>query len=268
MKDAPVIDLAGKVAIVTGAGRPRGVGAAIARRLAQAGASVVLTDRNDHGLAEVAAAIASGGGRVATMAADITGEAEVEALINFAAGHFGSLDIMVNNAGIGDLVGSVENFSADAWDSVMAVNMKGAFLGIKHAARHMIACGTAGRIISIGSQASKSGISLMSAYAASKHGLIGLTRSAAIDLGKHGITVNAVCPNHVPNDLGDWQRETLSAARGWSMEEYWTRFRGRVPLGRTGSAADTANACLFLASDLASYITGEAMNVSGGEEYH
>lgn len=268
MTDAPALDLAGKVAIVTGAGRPRGVGASIAERLAAAGAAVVLSDRDQDGLGQAVETIAANSARVDSFAADISSEAEVEALIAFAGERFGRLDIMVNNAGIGDLIGSVETFAADSWDQVMAVNLKGVFLGIKHAALHMIASGTAGRIISIGSQASKSGISLMSAYAASKHGLIGLTRSAAIDLGKHGITVNAVCPNHIPTDLGDWQRETLSAARGWSMEEYWSRFRGRVPLGRVGSAIDTANACLFLASDLASYITGEAMNVSGGEEYH
>lgn len=108
----------------------------------------------------------------------------------------------------------------------------------------------------------------MSAYTASKHGIVGLTRSAAIDLGKHSITVNAVCPNHISSDLGDWPRETLSAARGSSIEEYWTRFRRRVPIGRTKRPLESANACLFLASDLAGYLTGEAMNVSGGEEYH
>ncbi len=265
---ASPLDLSGKVAIVTGAARPRGVGAAIARRLAEAGAAVIVTDQDPAGIAALVDAIVAAGLQADGFAADITREADVETLVAFVAERFGRLDIMVNNAGIGDLVGSIESFSADAWDSVMAVNLKGVFLGIKHAARHMIATGMPGRIISIGSQASKSGISLMAAYSASKHGLIGLTRSAAIDLGKHRITVNAVCPNHIPTDLGDWQRENLSAARGWSNEDYWARFRARVPLGRTGQAGDTANACLFLASDLASYITGEALNVSGGEEYH
>lgn len=268
MTTAPALDLAGKVAIVTGTARPRGVGAAIARRLAEAGAAVVVTDRDAAGTADAAETLSSFGARAAAFTGDITSEADVEALVAFTVEHFGRLDIMVNNAGIGDLIGSVESFSADSWDSVMAVNLRGVFLGVKHAARHMIAAGTKGRIISIGSQASKSGISLMAAYSASKHGLIGLTRSAAIDLGKHGITVNAVCPNHIPTDLGDWQRQTLGAARGWSDEEYWSRFRSRVPLGRVGEPDDTASACLFLASDLASYVTGEALNVSGGEEYH
>ena len=265
---APSLDLTGKVAIVTGAGRPRGLGAAIARRFAEAGAAVVATDRSASDLDMLVRHIATAGGQAAAFTADITAEAEVQALVTFAVARHGKLDIMVNNAGVGDLIGSVETFGADDWDRVMAVNLKGVFLGIKHASRAMIAAGTAGRIISIGSQASKSGISLMSAYAASKHGLIGLTRSAAIDLGKHGITVNAVCPNHLPNDLGDWQRETLAAARGWSTDEYWARFYGRVPLGRTGTVLDTADACLFLASDLAGYVSGDAMNISGGEECH
>ncbi|MBT0669232.1 SDR family oxidoreductase [Novosphingobium profundi] len=265
---AQAIDLSGKVALVTGAGRPRGLGAGIARCLAGAGARIVVCDRDEAGVAALAEEIGARGGEALACRADVTCEEDVAALVDAAVAHFGGLDILVNNAGIGDRVGPVEQFAVEDWDAVLAVNLKGAFLGIKHAARAMIARGTGGRIISIGSQASKSGVSLMAAYAASKHGLIGLTRSAAIELGRHGITVNAVCPNHIPNDLGDWQRETLAQARGWSMEDYWSRFRARVPLGRTGSVEDAARACLFLASDLADYITGEALNVSGGEEYH
>jgi NAD(P)-dependent dehydrogenase (short-subunit alcohol dehydrogenase family) len=151
---------------------------------------------------------------------------------------------------------------------VLGVNLRGCFFGMKYAAAAMIAQGQGGRIVSIASQAAKSGVSLMSAYVASKHGLIGLTRSAALELGKDGITVNAICPNHVPTDLGNWQRENLSRQRGVSMDEYWERFRLRVPLGRPGTTEDTADACAFLCSDQAKYITGEAMNVSGGEEYH
>ncbi len=208
------MDLSGKVAIVTGTGRPRGLGAAIARRLAGAGAALVVTDRADGALAELVGQIAASGGQAIGYRCDVTREDEMAALMDFASLRFGRIDILVNNAGIGDRVGPVEHFAAADWDTVMAVNLKGAFLGIKHAARHMIAAGNGGRIISIGSQAAKSGVSLMAAYAASKHGLLGLTRSAAIELGRHGITVNAVCPNHIPNDLGDWQRETLSQARG------------------------------------------------------
>lgn len=275
-------ELSGKVAVVTGAGRSRGLGAAIVRRLAAEGCRIVIHDigapQGDklpaHGVGtsdemeQFAAELRQQGTEVTTFAGDLRVEAEVAALMDHAVHTFGSLDILINNAGIGYLVGAVTEMEVDNWDAVMSVNLRGAFLGIKHAARHMIAAGNGGRIVSVGSQAGKSGVSLMSAYSASKHGLIGLTRSAAIELGKHRITVNTVCPNHVPTDLGNWQRENLSKIRGVSMDDYWERFRQRVPLGEPGSPEDTANACAFLCSAQGRYITGEAMNVSGGEEYH
>jgi meso-butanediol dehydrogenase/(S,S)-butanediol dehydrogenase/diacetyl reductase len=182
---------------------------------------------------------------------------------------FGRLDILINNAGIGYLVGPIVEMTQENWDAVLGVNLRGCFFAMKYAGRQMIAQGGGGRIVSIASQAAKTGVSLMSAYTASKHGLIGLTRSAALELAKNGVTVNAICPNHVPTDLGDWQRENISKMRGvTSMDQYWERFRERVPLGRPGAVEDTAAACAFLCSDQAKYITGEAMNVSGGEEYH
>jgi meso-butanediol dehydrogenase/(S,S)-butanediol dehydrogenase/diacetyl reductase len=132
----------------------------------------------------------------------------------------------------------------------------------------MIRQGTGGRIINIASQAAKSGHPHLAAYIASKHGLVGLTRTAALELGAHGITVNAVCPNHVTTGLGAVQNEYYAKLRGVSVEQYLADMRNGIPLGRVGMATDTANACAFLSSDLASYITGEAMNVSGGAEMH
>ncbi|WP_044564191.1 SDR family NAD(P)-dependent oxidoreductase [Azospirillum sp. B4] len=272
-------DLKGKVALVTGAGRLRGLGAAIALRLAEEGCRVVLHDVAPDAaaragvplgdeMAAVKAAVTDLGVDCATVTADLRVEDEVRGMVDQAVGAFGQLDILVNNAGIGFLVGAVTEMPVADWDAVMGVNLRGAFLAMKYAGAAMIERGQGGRIVSIASQAAKSGISLMSAYSASKHGLIGLTRSAAIEFGRHGVTVNAICPNHVPTDLGDWQRETLSRRRGVDMTTYWQRLRDRVPLGRPGAVADTANACAFLCSDQASYITGEAMNVSGGEEYH
>lgn len=275
-------ELSGKVAVVTGAGRSRGLGAAIVRRLAAEGCRIVIHDIGaPHGdtlpahgvgtsdeMEQFAAELREQGTQVTTFAGDLRVEAEVAALMDHAVDTFGSLDILINNAGIGYLVGAVTEMEVDNWDAVMSVNLRGAFLGIKHAARHMIGARNGGRIVSVGSQAGKSGVSLLSAYSASKHGLIGLTRSAAIELGKHRITVNTVCPNHVPTDLGNWQRENLSKIRGVSMDDYWERFRQRVPLGEPGTPEDTANACAFLCSSQGRYITGEAMNVSGGEEYH
>jgi meso-butanediol dehydrogenase/(S,S)-butanediol dehydrogenase/diacetyl reductase len=123
-------------------------------------------------------------------------------------------------------------------------------------------------VINIASQAAKSGFAFASAYTASKHGLLGFTRSAALELGDHGITVNAVCPNHVTTGLGAWQNDFMAKSRGETLGQYIDGMKARIPLGRTGVPEDTANAVAFLCSEQASYITGEAMNVSGGEEYH
>ncbi len=270
-------ELAGKVAVVTGAGRLQGLGAGMARRLAEEGCKVVIHDLGatsgeiapEHGvglkaeLEQVADQIRAAGGEVATFTGDMMIEDDVRCMIAFAVETFGRLDILINNAGIGFLVGSVVEMTQEKWDAVLGVNLRGCFFAMKHAAIQMIA-----QIVSIASQAAKSGTSLMSAYTASKHGLIGLTRSAALEMAKDGITVNAICPNHVPTDLGNWQRENISRQRGVSMDEYWERFRLKVPMGRPGTVEDTANACAFLCSDQAKYITAEAMNVSGGEEYH
>jgi meso-butanediol dehydrogenase/(S,S)-butanediol dehydrogenase/diacetyl reductase len=125
-----------------------------------------------------------------------------------------------------------------------------------------------GRIVNVASQAGKSGFAFATAYTASKHGLIGLTRACALELAPHGITVNAVCPNHVTTGLGAWQNEFMSQARGETLDQYMTNMKARIPLGRPGLPADTANAVAWLCSDQAAYVTAEAMNVSGGEEYH
>jgi meso-butanediol dehydrogenase/(S,S)-butanediol dehydrogenase/diacetyl reductase len=123
-------------------------------------------------------------------------------------------------------------------------------------------------VVNIASQAGKSGFAFATAYTASKHGLIGFTRAAAMELAPHGITVNAVCPNHVTTGLGAWQNDFMARARGETLEEYLDGMRRRIPLGRTGQPEDTAAAVAFLCSPDAAYVTAEAMNVSGGEEYH
>jgi meso-butanediol dehydrogenase/(S,S)-butanediol dehydrogenase/diacetyl reductase len=133
----------------------------------------------------------------------------------------------------------------------------------------MIALGEGGRIINIASQAAKSGFPHMAPYCSSKHGMIGLTRSNAIELGKHNITVNAVCPNHVTTGLGAKQNDYFSRLLGFdSVEAYLANMAAKNPMGRPGYATDTAAACAWLASDDAQYVTGEAINVSGGEEMH
>ena len=280
-------DLDGKVALVTGSGRQGGLGAAIAAKLASDGVRVVLHDLGrsggamapDHGvgssdeLEAVAEMIRADGGTVATQTADMRVEADVEALVKRAVTTFGQLDILVNNAGVGYLFGPLVDATQEMWDTVLDVNLRGSFFAVKHAARAMLTQPLVeewgrGRIVSIASRAAKSGSALTSSYVASKHGLVGLTRSAAIELGPEQITVNAVCPNHVTTGLGAWQNEFMAKARGQGVDDYLAAMRARIPLGRVGQVDDTANACAFLCSGQARYITGEAMNVSGGEEMH
>lgn len=280
-------DLDGRVAIVTGAGRPSGLGEAIARKLAEDGVRMVLHDlgKRDgdlapaHGvgasddMAQVAEGLRTINPDVSTFEADMREEAGVAALVAYAVEKFGRLDILVNNAGVGYLFGPLIETTQERWDTVLNVNLRGAMFAMKHAALQMLSQSIdekwgRGRIVSIASRAAKSGSALTSSYVASKHGLVGLTRSAAIELGPDQITVNAVCPNHVTTGLGAWQNEYMAKARGQSVDEYLAAMRGRIPLGRVGEVDDTANACAFLCSGQARYITGEAMNVSGGEEMH
>lgn len=275
-------DLKGKVAIVTGSGRPKGLGEAMARRLAAEGCRVVVSDigaargkempseaiGSTSEMDQIVAGIRAAGGEATGVTCDVLEEAQVEALVARAVAQYGRLDIMVNNAGIGYLMKPIVETEQASWDAVLGVNLRGVFFGIKHAARQMIRQGSGGRIISIGSQASKSGFPFAAAYVSSKHGVVGITRTAAIELGQHGITVNAICPNHVTTGLGDWQNKYFSKATGRSEDKYLADMRARIPLGRPGLQEDTAKACAFLASAEAAYITGEAMNVSGGEEYH
>ncbi|MCA1857363.1 SDR family oxidoreductase [Massilia oculi] len=269
-------ELKGKTAIVTGAGRSAGLGAAMARRLAAEGARLVLADLGTgpertgmpDELAALAAELEAGGADAVAVACDMLVPAQVQALVDAAIARFGQVDILVNNAGVGDIMKPIVELSVQEWDTVLGVNLRGVFLATQAVARHMIARGGSGRIVNIASQAAKSAFPHAAAYTASKHGLVGLTRVAALELGPHGINVNAICPNHVTTGLGAWQNEHFSQLAGQSVDEYLADMRRRIPLGRPGLQEDTANACAFLCSDQSRYMTGESMNVSGGEEYH
>lgn len=270
---------AGKVAVVTGSGRGGGLGEAIARRLSEEGASVVISDIGSSrdaatpesmigGTDEMKAIAAGLPSPASTCICDVRDADSVKALADHAVATHGSLDIWVNNAGIGYIMKPLEEVSPQDWRAVIDVNLTGAWFGLQAAAAIMVRQGRGGRIINIASQAAKSGFPHAQAYTASKHGLVGLTRSAAIELGGHGITVNNVCPNHVTTGLGAWQNEHFAELQGISVEEYLKRMAARIPLGRPGLPGDTAGAVAFLCSDDAAYITGESMNVSGGEEPH
>ncbi|MCY4264865.1 MAG: SDR family NAD(P)-dependent oxidoreductase [Gammaproteobacteria bacterium] len=275
-------ELKGKVAVITGAGRRQGIGEAMARRLAMEGCRVVLTDighaEGEHmpesavgtasEMQQIVDEICAEGGKARSFNCNVLNPEEIQAAAEFAIESFGALDIWVNNAGIGYLMKPIVEMSVEEWDTVLGVNLRGVFLGIQAAATIMIDQGRGGRIINIGSQASKSGFGHASAYTTSKHGMVGLTRVAAMELGEHGINVNTICPNHITTGLGAWQNDHFSGVTGRELDQYMADMRGRIPLGRPGLQEDIAKACAFLCSDQAVYITAESMNVSGGEEYH
>lgn len=270
------------VAVITGSGRRNGIGEAIAQKLADEGCHIVLSDigvtkgdqfSKEHigtsdEMESIAAELRTKGVRVLTIPCDVRSEQEVSDLIQKTVLEFGCIDVLVNNAGVGYIMEPFTSFKEESWDTVLDVNLKGAFLVSKHAAKAMMDSKKGGSIINIASQAAKSGFPFAAAYTASKHGLVGLTRSNAVELGQYGIRVNAVCPNHITTGLGDWQNKFFSDKMGLDYDAYLQGIKDRNPMRRTGMVQDIANAVAFLASDQASYINGEAMNVSGGEEYH
>ncbi len=261
---------AGKTIVVTGSGRDKGLGQAILQRFADEGAHCVVSDVAITDEVEaVAADLRARGTQVATIACDVSDAAQCSALVDGAVAAFGGVDIFVNNAGIGFMMKPLLDVVPEDWAKVIAVNLSGAFYGTQAAARAMVAAGKGGRIINIASQAAKTGFPHLPAYVSSKHGMIGLTRASALELGARGITVNAVCPNHVTTVLGAEQNTYFSKLLGFdSVEAYLANMAAKNPLGRPGLASDTAATCAWLASDDACYVTGEAINVSGGEEMH
>lgn len=264
------MQFAGKTIVVTGSGREKGLGQAILQRFADEGANCVVSDLVISAEAMgVADELRARGAHVATIACDVADVRQAQALVDGTVAAFGGVDVFVNNAGIGFMMKPLLEVVAADWDKVIAVNLSGAFYCTQAAARAMVARGVGGRIINIASQAAKTGFPHLPAYVSSKHGMVGLTRACAVELGAHRITVNAVCPNHVTTGLGAEQNAYFSALLGFdSVDAYLKNMAAKNPMGRPGLASDTAAACAWLASDDAIYVTGEAINVSGGEEMH
>jgi 3-oxoacyl-[acyl-carrier protein] reductase len=242
--------LSNKVAIVTGAGR--GIGLGIALAFAREGARVALCDVDASLLEQALTAVAAIPGQALAFPMDVTSRAQIDAAVQELLDRWGTIDILVNNAGIYEVL-PVEEITEAQWDRVLAVNLKGAFLCCQAVIPTMKRQG-AGRIVNIASSAGKTGGTLAGAhYSVSKAGLICLAKQLARELGPHGITVNAVAPGRIDTPMIQAVPEAENEA-----------FRQRTPLGRLGTAEDVANAVLFLASDEASFITGEIMDVNGG----
>jgi len=252
--------LKGQIAIVTGAAQ--GLGAALAQRLAKEGCKVVVADINFDLAQKVAAELPDS----MAIKVDVTNEEEVENMVQKTVERYGRLDLLVANAGIvisGDIVG----FDSAKWRKVIDVNLIGYFLCAKAAAKVMIQQ-RSGNIIQINSKSGKLGSYKNSAYAASKFGGIGLTQSLALELAEYGIRVNAICPGNIL-DSPLWRNslfEQYAKNQGLTVEQVREKYLSKVPLGRSCQYEDVANVLVFLASSEASYMTGQAINVTGGQE--
>ncbi|MFI5274732.1 MAG: SDR family NAD(P)-dependent oxidoreductase [Ktedonobacterales bacterium] len=254
---AQLFDLSGKTAIVTGAAL--GIGQAIARRLAEAGAAVVIADIKLDAAQATATAIADRGGQALAMHADASAVEDTQAAVRQAVERFGHLDILVNNAGIFPFAAALELTEAQ-WDRVLDVNLKGTFFFAQAAAQQMIAQGTGGAIINIASIDGLHPTGSLAHYDASKGGVIMVTKSLAKELGPRGIRVNAIAPGGIQTP----GVATASAPRAATGGEQTSDFMAHIPLGRIGQPDEIATVALFLASPAASYMTGSLIVADGG----
>ena len=280
--------LDGKVALVTGAGGMRGVGRATVMKLAGLGADIALTDvhretedlppaevRNSwRGIDAVSEEVQAAGQQAFPAYCDLGDSGQIERMVEQVMDHYGRIDILVNNARaiIGRDKVSVTELEQEVWEHFLRINTTAPYLLTKEVGRRMIEVGNGGRIINIASNASKQASATGAAYSASKFAVLGLTQASALDLAPYGITVNAVCPGPINTDrMSYWERDQ-AAERGITQEE----FRSQIvqagaqssPLGRIAEPQDVANVVAFLASDEASFVTGQAYNVNGGLLFH
>jgi NAD(P)-dependent dehydrogenase (short-subunit alcohol dehydrogenase family) len=246
-----------RVAVITGGAGS--IGGAIANVFAEEGASVVIADLDADAAERVASTL---GGRSMAFRTDVTSESDVALLVAATIERFGRLDILVNNAGIMRKA-FVKDMTEELWDQVLDINLKATFLCSKAVLPWMIGA-KRGRIINIASIAGKVGEPTASAYSAAKFGVIGFTRSLALEVAKHDILVNAICPGPIPTSLGQQGWLQGAAVEGVSLDRVMARVNSRSPLGRLGTVEQVARMALFVASDDCDFTTGAAFNVDGG----
>jgi NAD(P)-dependent dehydrogenase (short-subunit alcohol dehydrogenase family) len=279
MEQAPMTyqELKDKVAIVTGSGSELGIGQAIARRLSQEGAHVVLCDlkppdssdrpREGTYLHSLVQEFEASGGEALAVYADVTKDDQIRTLMAQSIEAFGRIDIMVNNAGAFPGANPIEATEESSWDITLDVSAKGAFLCSRAVIPHLKEV-EGGRIVNISSIAGKTGHPTYGPYNAAKGAVILLTQTIAREVGEFGITVNAVCPGNVDTLMGRKEMDLIADEYGVSLEEAKGMLGAEAALGRMATPEDIANAVVFLCSDQASFITGQSINVCGGIEFH
>ncbi|REE18152.1 NAD(P)-dependent dehydrogenase (short-subunit alcohol dehydrogenase family) [Paraburkholderia sp. BL27I4N3] len=260
-----MFDLSGRVAVITGG--ETGIGLAISRTLAKSGAKVViggiLVEEGERAASEIKAE----GGDVYFVKTDVRIEAEVERLVAEAVSRFGKLDIMINNAGVFDGFASCLETTTALWDQIIDINLKGCFFGCKAALKQLLSQGSGGRIINTSSVGGLRGAADGASYTAAKFGVVGLTRQIACDYSEQGITVNAICPGSIQTDVRKNSgtilgADTVPMNRGVGADpEAWKR---TIPARRRGLPQEVADVAVFLASDAASYMSGQAIAIDGG----
>ena len=258
--------LKNQVIVITGAGG--GIGEAIARRMASEGALVAVTDVNAQAAERVRQAIEESGGRALAFPLDVTQPEQAQQVIAQVVEQAGTVDIWVNNAGVSTM-NRFTDLTLKDWDFNMNVNARGTFICSQAIARWFIAEGKAGRIINIASMAGKRGAApFLAHYVASKFAVVGLTQAMAAELAPHGILVNAICPGYVRTAMQEREVQWEAELRGVSPEEVIRLYVEDTPLGRLEEPDDVAKVAVFLASDDAAFMTGQAINVTGGSWMH
>lgn len=252
-------ELQNRIVFVTGGNS--GIGAGIVDAFHAEGATVINADLS------LPDGLQPAGERRWSVRLDVSDETAVEAVLDAVSAAVGTIDVAVTAAGTSTMGYAIETTGAD-WDRNLDVNAKGSFLVARGVAGRLVAADRTGRIIFISSQAGKNGYRGMTAYVASKHAVMGVTKTMATELAPRGITVNAICPGIIETPMKHRERIEGGAIRGMTAEEIATEDRSQVPLGRTGTTADVAGVALFLASDLAGYMTGQGLNVTGGMTMH
>jgi len=259
-----LFDLKGKIALVTGGAM--GIGKGIVDRLSEAGANVVIADINTEQGQQAARELSNSNRKVVFFTTDLRKMDDIENAVNYTIKTFGEIDILVNNAGIFPFMPAF-NMTEELWDKVLDINLKSSFFFAQKAAQKMMDKGNGGKIINIASIDAFHPSGNLTSYDSSKGGVVMMTRSLALEWGKHGIIVNAIAPGGIQTPGAAASSMAMMQSSGLKAEDFEAMgkaFTARIPLGRQGEADDIAGVALFLASDAARYITGQTIVVDGG----